>query len=149
MVGKAYMKKEYYVDEINMLDIISIEEKLYELYRNTIFDFKKRFSSYNCDIEVMDCWSTNDSEKATNSRPNLENKYIYWICYVVLYNGKPFIYDNENSPLTRNYGVLVISKAMKRCRHKFIVKVFEDTEDVIEELLEDLNKIERLLSKNS
>ena len=146
MVGKAYMKKAYYVDEISMLDIIQIEKKLYNLYRNTIIDFKKRFSSYNCDIEITQCWTTDSSEKSTNIRPTLERQYIYWICYEVLYNGKPVIYDDENSPLIRNYAVLVISKSSKLCRHKFIVKVFEDTEDVIEELLEDLNKIERMFS---
>jgi len=117
------MKKAYYVDEISMLDIIQIEKKLYNLYRNTIIDFKKRFSSYNCDIEITQCWTTDSSEKSTNIRPTLERQYIYWICYEVLYNGKPVIYDDENSPLIRNYAVLVISKSSKLCRHKFIVKV--------------------------
>ena len=135
------MKKGYYVDNIDMLDIIRIEERLYELYRNTILDFVKSFSLYDCDIEVIGCWTTDNSGKVTNTRPNLDNKYIYWICYEILHNGKPIIYDDENSLLTRSYGVLVISKVKKRRKHKFFVEVFEDTEDVIEELLEDLNKI--------
>lgn len=142
------MKKEYSVDNIDMYDVIRIEQKLYKLYREAILDFKKSFSLYKCNIETIDCWTTNDFESATNIRPNLDNKYVYWICYTVLHNGKPVIYDNENSPLTRNYSVLVISKVMKHNKLKFIVEVFDDTEDVKEELVEDLKKLEQLTNQS-
>lgn len=146
MVGEAYMKKEYYEDNISLHDVIMIEKNLYELYRDVILDFEKSFSLYKCSIEILECWTTDDSENATNIRPNLDNNYIYWICYVVLYNGKPIICDNENSLITRSYGVLVISKAVKWYKHKFIVKVIDDIEDVKEELVEDLNKIRQIFS---
>lgn len=140
------MKKEYYEDNISLHDVIEIEKNLYELYRDVILDFEKSFSLYKCSIEILECWTTDDSGNATNIRPNLDNKYIYWICYVVLYNGKPIICDNENSLITRSYGVLVISKAVKWYKHKFIVKVIDDIEDVKEELVEDLNKIRQIFS---
>ena len=140
------MKKEYYVDDMGMHDVIQIEKKLYKLYRDAILDCEKSFSLYKCNIKILECWTTGDSVNSTNIRPNLENKYVYWICYVVLYNGKPVIYDNENSPITRNYAVLVISKTMKRHQHRFFVKVFDDAEDVKEELVEDLNKIKQMFN---
>lgn len=142
------MKKEYYVDNIGLHDIIQIEKNLYKLYRDAILDFEKSFSLCKCNIKIIDCWTSGDSGNATNIRPNLKSKYVYWICYVVLYNGKPIIYDDENSPITRNYGVLVISKMIKHHKHKFIVKVFDNTDDVKEELVEDLKKIRQMFSHN-
>lgn len=145
MVGKAYMKKEYYVDNINMHDIIQIEKNLYKLYQDVIHNFENSFSSYNCHIEINDCWTADYSGNATNIRPKFEKEYVYWICYEVLYNGKPITYDDEDSPITRSYGVLEISKVMKRFKQKFIVKVCDETEDVKEELMEDLNKIRQVI----
>ena len=140
------MKKEYYVESINMHDVVVIEEKLYELFRDTILDFKKSFSSYNCDIEIIHCWTTDSSENAINIRPTLARQYVYWICYELLYNGNPIVYDNENSPLTRSYCVLTISKEMERQRQKFFVRIFDDTKDVVEELVEDLSRIKQMFS---
>ncbi len=140
------MKKEYYVESINMHNVLEIEEKLYELYRDTILDFKKSFSLYNCDIEIRHCWTTDSAENVTNIRPTLEHQYVYWICYEVLYNGKPIVYDNENSPLTRSYCVLIISKEIKYQKQQFFVRIFDDTEDVVEELVEDLSKIKQIFS---
>lgn len=140
------MKKEYSVDNINMQDVIQIEKKLYSLYWNTILNFKNRFSSYNCNIEIIECWTTDDSNNATNIRPILEHNYVYWICYEVRNNGKSIVYDNENSPLTRSYAALIISKVIKHHESKYRIKVFNDTEDVMEELVEDLNKIKKMFS---
>ena len=143
------MKKEYCVNNISMQDIIQIEKRLYRLYRDAILKFEKRFSPYKCNIEIIECWTTGDSNNATNIRPTFEHKYVYWICYEVLYNEKPFVYDNENSPLTRSYAVLAISKAIKSHESKGFVKVFDDTEDVMEELVEDLNKIKQVFSQKA
>lgn len=142
------MKKEYYVDDIVMYDVIRIEEKLHKLYRNTILDFERRFSFYGCNIEITDCWTTDNCTKTTNFRPDFVNDYVCWICYVVLYNGIPIIYDNENSPITRSYAVLTISKAAKHHKHKFIFKEFDNTEDLKEELEEDLQKIIQMFSQS-
>ena len=140
------MKKEYYVENINIHDVVRIEEKIYELFRDTILEFKENFSLYDCDIEIIRCWTTDSSENATNIRPSLECQYVCWICYEVLYNGKPIVYDDENSPLTRSYCVLVISKQMKRHKQKFFVQIFYDTKDVVEELVEDLGRIKQMFS---
>ena len=143
------MKKEYCVETINMQDVIRIEEKLYGLYVDTVLDFKERFSLYNCEIEIIRCWTTDNLEIATNFRPTLECEYVCWICYEVLYNGKPIVYDNENSPLTRSYCVLTISKKMKHHKQKFFVRIFDDTTDVVEELTEDLSKIKQMISETN
>lgn len=135
------MRKVYYVDSINMRDIIKIEENLYNLYRNAILDVKKVFPYGKYSIEIINCWTTGGFENATNVRPKLENKYVYWICYLVSYNGKPIIYDTENSLLTRSYCVLLISKETNHHKQKFCVRIFDDTKDVEEELMEDLNRI--------
>ncbi len=137
------MRKVYYVDNISMHDIIKIEKNLYNLYRDAILDIKKSFSLCKCNIEIIDCWTTGDFENSTNIRPDLENKYVYWICYLVRYNGKPIVYDTENSQLTRSYCVLAISKETNHHKQKFCVKIFDDTKDVMEELMEDLSRIEK------
>lgn len=146
VVVEAHMKKEYYIDNISMNDVVRMEEKLYKLYQDAIINFEKKFSSYNCNIRIINCWTTDNLKNATNVRPILHHKYIYWICYEVLYNGKPVIYDDENSPLTRSYSVLVILKVKKLRQCQFLVKVFNDTEDVMEELMDDLNKIKQMFS---
>lgn len=138
------MNKEYYEDNINLNDIIQIEERLYEHNQNMILSFEKRFSEYKCDVEVIDFWTTGGYKNATTTRPYLDDKYVYWICYRVLHNGKQVIYDDENSPLMRNYVVLDISKGRWCHKHKFIIKVFDDTEDVKKELEEDLNRLEAI-----
>lgn len=138
------MKKEYFVENINIHDVIRIEEKIYKLFRDTILDFKKDFSLYNCDIEIIRCWTTDSSENATNIRPLLARQYVCWVCYEVLYNGKPIIYDNENSALMRSYCVLVISKEVRSHKQKFFVRIFDDTKDVVEELAEDLSRIKQM-----
>ena len=59
---------------------------------------------------------------------------------------KLVIYDDENSPLERSYVALSITKTKKWYKKQFIVKVIEDTEDVKEELIEDLKKIRQIFS---
>ena len=148
MVEEAYMKKEYYVETINMQDVIRIEDKLYGLYVDIVLNFKESFSLYNCEIETIRCWTTDSLESATNFRPILECEYVCWICYEVLYNGKPIVYDNENSQLTRSFCVLTISKKMKHHKQKFLVRIFDDTTDVVEELAEDLSKIKQMRNQS-
>lgn len=138
------MKKVYYVNNISMPDIMQIEEKLYRLYRDTILKFEKSFSQYESSVELIECWTTEDLDNATNIRPTFERKYAYWICYKVLRDGKIIVYDDENSPLARSYIVLSISKTIKQGKCKVVVKEFDDTRDVIEELQDDLDKIEQM-----
>ncbi len=141
------MKKEYYVDSICVDDIIRAEEYLFELYQSVILTFEKAFFVYNCNIRIMNCWTTDKFKSVTNIRPDLQQKYAYWICYEVCNNEEPVIYDDENSLLTRSYVALIVSTIKKRHKSKILVEVFDDLDDVAEDLEEDLNKIKKLFDK--
>lgn len=134
------MKNEYCMDCIDMRDIVLIEEKLYRRYKEVIGKFEKRFSFYHCKIELIECWTTGDSNIATRIRPTLDDEYIYWICYQVVCDENPIVYDDENSPLARSY----LSLKIKHRKRKVIVEVFEDIEDVAEELEEDFGRLKLL-----
>ena len=139
------MKKEYYVDDITMFDVIPLEEHIFSIYQNVIRKFKKELSNYNCTIQLMECWTTESLNDAKLVRPaSFEKKYYYWICYQLLHEGLPIIYDDENSPLERSYCAIAISRVNKRNKNKFVIKEFYDTEDVEKEFAEDFNKIKEM-----
>lgn len=142
------MIKEYCVDDISMQDVILIEKKILSRYQEVICKYEKVFLPYKCRIELTECWTTGSFDNVSRIRPELENKYVYWIGYQVLYNENPVIYDDENSALERSYCTLMISKVRKCKKTKLLIKIFEDMEDVIEELMEDFNRVKQLFSEN-
>ena len=133
-----------------MEQIVFHEDEIYLKYLNLINDFQKSFEKLGCEIELEKCWTIDDVDKALTTRPNGGNNYIFWICYQILFNKKPIVYDDENSILSRSYGVF----SVKVKKHLFkdseiIIRPCYELDDVIEELTHDLNVIKTMSFRNN
>lgn len=128
-----------------MEQVVFHEDKIYIKYLNLINEFQKSFAKYGCEIQLEKCWTIDGVDKAFTTRPTGGNNYIFWICYQILFNKKPVVYDDENSILSRSYGVL----SVKTKKHLFkdseiIIRPCYELDDVIEELTHDLNTVKTM-----
>lgn len=142
------MKRMYY-DNIGLEDVIESEHLPYELHQKAFSEFKKMVSLYGCTVKISDFWTSVHAENPTDTRPNWENGYRYWISYDVLFNCEPVIYDDENSAMSRWYNIMLIKKLNKFHHHKYVIEIYDDVTDVYEETAEDLNILKSLFSQNN
>lgn len=133
------MIKQFKLKDEN--EIIKLEEEMFNYYSNIINEFNNAFAKYSCHLEVSKCWTTARGIPCFYER-------IFWICYRVLnIRSDPVVYDDENSFIERSYGVIVLKRKKRFLKgDELTVKYIEDIEDVKREIIEDLNKVKKIMT---
>ena len=128
----------------NNINILSnIENIFFEKYKLFIEQYKDDFSCLNCGIQLTSCWTDSFSRKM-ETLPVSKGKYIYWIIYEIIHDGKPFVYDDENSVLFECYGVLKVN--IKKDIKNITIDCCNDMSDLKEDIEKDLKIIRGLES---
>lgn len=128
----------------DMKIIIDEEELAYKRYKKTIDRFRQKFSDCGFEIKMIEFWTNGTGKHPLTVRPSSIHNYTYWICYEVLRNDRPVIYDDEGSMLSRSYVVLSISD--RKCINQHEVHIYDEMDDVTEELEQDFLKLKYLFS---
>ena len=136
--------RKYTIHTSDMTKVIDEEELAYERYKKTINEFRQKFLDCGFEIKMIECWTNGTGSPPLTVRPSSIHNYTYWICYEVLRNDRPVIYDNEGSMLSRSYVVLSISD--QKCTNQHEVHIYDEMDDVTEELEQDFLKLKYLLS---
>lgn len=143
--GRKLIKKTFSDDIAH--DIGAQEEKIYNAILLLASQYQNQFNKYQCGIECQKYWYNWRTNTIWHQRPCFCDGYVCACSCSIMHEGELVCIDKiEGSILTASWVLSSITreKISKLKKYELVVSIFEDTEEIIEDLtnfLEILGKM--------